>query len=313
MTENKVCPAMAAGTQIQRRSGRISRAVPIQIIGSDSDGMVFSEETNTVVLSQHGAGIVCKHKLIAEQELILHEVATGREAEVRVVGEIAQQGTTHTYGVAFVDEALDFWQVDFPPAPDWDERPAVLLLECCACKDVIELANGDYEYDICAIHGGLARYCEECGLMTVWRQPLEVMRTGRRVKSGGKKKEVAKAAVTVEEGGEPVGMATEVVLLAEAMEGTERRGRVRAKVNFFACVRTEEFGEDIVPCIDMSRGGVSFRSKTCYAKGTKVQIAVPFSAEVKEAPAIFVRGRIANVKEMAGGRMYRCGVEFLRG
>jgi hypothetical protein len=290
-----------------RRSGRISRAVPILLIGSDSEGTVFSEEAHTVVLSQHGAGIVSKHKLIAEQELILREMATSQEAEVRVVGEIAQQGAMHTYGVAFVDEALDFWKVEFPAAPSREERPAVLTLECCGCKGIVELANGDFEYDICAIHGGLPRYCRECGLLTVWRQSLEVMPTGPRVVVGARKAEAPKWPVAELEAA--TRMTTEVVPLAEAVD---RRQRVRAKVNFFACVRSEEYGEDIVKCIDMSRGGVSFRSRNAYAKGTEVQIAVPYSAEVKEAPAIFVRARIANVKEMTGGGVYRCGAEFVK-
>jgi hypothetical protein len=42
-----------------------------------------------------------------------------------------------------------------------------------------------------------------------------------------------------------------------------------------------------------------------------VEITVPFAPEEKKTPAIFVRGRIANVIETAGG-MYRCGVEFMK-
>ena len=78
---------------------------------------MFSEETKTVVLSQHGAGILSYHKLVAEQELTLRVKATNREADVRVGGEIAQEEGRYTYGAAFVDERLDFWGVDFPPAP----------------------------------------------------------------------------------------------------------------------------------------------------------------------------------------------------
>jgi hypothetical protein len=37
------------------------------------------------------------------------------------------------------------------------------------------------EYDICAIHGGLTRYCEECGLLTVWRRSPETLTPARRV------------------------------------------------------------------------------------------------------------------------------------
>jgi PilZ domain-containing protein len=300
-----------SGNSKQRRSGRLTVAIPILIIGSDGEGRVFSEETHTVVVSLHGAGIVSRHKLMAEQELILRAVEPNREAEVRVVGEIGQQGKIYTYGVAFVAAQLDFWKMELPAAPAWSERPVALALECGGCKGMVELTDGDFEYDICAIRGGLARFCDECGLLTVWRQSHEVMPAAREKKPGS---EVS----LVPEGGEsPVAVAEveekaeEFVALADAMEGTERRSRVRAKVNFFACVRTETFGEDIVMCIDMSRGGVSFRSKHAYQKEMGVSIAVPFSPEAKEAPAIFVKGRIANVKEMGGG-LWRCGVEFLR-
>jgi hypothetical protein len=68
MTENLVRSAAAAcGTKTPRRSGRVSVAVPILIIGSDAEGRVFSEETHTVVLSRHGAGIVSQYKLIASR------------------------------------------------------------------------------------------------------------------------------------------------------------------------------------------------------------------------------------------------------
>jgi hypothetical protein len=43
----------------------------------------------------------------------------------------------------------------------------------------------------------------------------------------------------------------------------------------------------------------------------KIQIAVPYAPEVKNAPSIFVSGRIANVREMDG--MWKCGVKFLKG
>jgi hypothetical protein len=93
-----------------RRSGRITIAVPILLIGSDCD--VFSEETKTVIISLHGAGVLSRHKLVSEQELVLE---CDREAEIRVVGEIGIQGDSHAYGVAFVHETLDFWNISFPP------------------------------------------------------------------------------------------------------------------------------------------------------------------------------------------------------
>lgn len=292
----------------QRRSGRLTLAIPILLMGTDDDGRVFSEETHTVVLSRYGAGIVSREKLFAEQELILRVLKSGRDAEVRVVGEIGNQENLHTYGVTFVNEEIDFWQVEFPPPPVW--RPVGLILECGGCKQIVELREGDFEYDICAIHGGLARFCNECGLLTVWRRSSQ---PAPAVKDERKNTEQAEQITTQLSDFEPTRhKPDDFVPLADAMEGVERRVRVRVKVNFSACIRTESFGDDIVQCIDMSRGGVCFRSSQRYCKEIPVQIAVPFSPDAKEAPAIFVRGRIAHVHELAKEGMWRCGVEFLR-
>lgn len=89
--------------------------------------------------------------------------------------------------------------------------------------------------------------------------------------------------------------------------------RWRVSIEGAACVRSDKFGEEIAACVDMSRGGVSFRSRNRYEQGMQIKIAVPFSKDAKEASAIFVRGRIANVREVEGGEMCRCGVEFVRG
>jgi len=265
-----------------------------------------------VVLSLHGAGIVSRERLIPEQELILRWNEAGREAEVRVVGEIAQEDAWHTYGVTFVNEELDFWEMEFPPATAWQERPAVLWLECGGCRGIAELMNGDFEYDICAIHGGLTKFCEECGLLTVWRKADERAVAARKAK----KSEEAEAGGTVSVvEAESVSVEVQDFVLPVAAPATtkevERRARVRAKVSFMACVRSKAFGEEIVQCINMARGGVSFRAQNVYEKEAKIEIAVPFAAEMKGAPAIFVKGRIANVKELDEG-MWRCGVEFLR-
>lgn len=311
----------SSGTPKSRRSGRLSKELPILLFGSDLDGRVFTEETHTVVLSLHGAGIVSKERLIPEQELVLRWKDTGREADVRVVGEIAQQGALHTYGVAFVDQALDFWQMDFPPATDFPERPVTLLLECGGCHGVAELLNGDFEYDICAIHGGLTRFCDYCGMMTVWRHstdamplPRPVTRQTQRTESNQIATIMENAPAREEKTSTQEELEETILPIAEpaCKKEVERRSRVRAKVNFFACVRSEAFHEEIVTCIDMARCGVSFRSPHCYEKETLISIAVPFAAEAREAPAIFVRGRIANVRPLGNSGMYRCGVEFLK-
>ena len=326
-----------------RRSGRISKSIPILLIGSDTEGRVFSEATHTVVLSLHGAGVVSSHKLLAEQELVLRSLETNREAEVRVVGEIAVQGDQHTYGVAFLDDSIDFWQEAFPPPPSLEERPLELLLECSGCGSPATVVNGDFEFDVCAIHGGLVKYCAECGFATIWRRP----EPGAEPRVA--KKKPAPKTVKVEPEEIVSAYAEEQVDLMQhwdlhsaqeippasvqrnlpakppvestamrsieprttAIAVEERRGRVRAKVNYFACVRSEAFGDDVVTCIDMSRGGLGFRTKNAYLVSAEVRVAVPFSPESPNAPAIFVPARVVNIMELPERKMFRCGVMFL--
>jgi PilZ domain len=342
-----------------RRSGRLLKSVPILLIGSDAEGRMFSEDSHTVVLSLHGAGIVSNHKLIAEQELILRSKETNLEAEIRVVGEIGSEDGRHTYGVAFLDDELDFWKMEFPAPPSQAERPLELVLACGSCGTTVSLLNGDYEFDVCAIHGGLVRYCTECGFATVWRRP-EPGDAARTVapEVGRKLAPPKRTIVVVEHEGlelqaeenvappfagyagplepahlEPRAERTEFgaeeheekrpdtraesearkesVTRAVATAVEERRLRVRAKVNYFACVQSAAFGKDVVTCIDMSRGGLGFRTKNAYAISTEVTIAVPFSPESPNAPAIYVPARVVNIAELPEQRMFRCGVAFL--
>jgi len=101
-----------------RRSGRIKKEVPILLVGTDTSGRVFSEETLRVVLSRHGAGIISTQRLAPDEILTLPLLDTSKEAEVRLVGQMAQEARGYTYGVTFVDATLDFWQIEFPlPSP----------------------------------------------------------------------------------------------------------------------------------------------------------------------------------------------------
>ena len=159
--------------QTSRRSGRLSKTIPILLIGASTEGRVFSEKTQTVVISLHGAGILSRNTFVAEQELILRSLETNREAAIRVLGEIGSQSGLYSYGVAFVDEQLDFWKVNFPPPPTSKAPREPLYLECSTCKAPVLLEHGDFEFDVCAIHGGLVRYCEQCSIATVWRVALQ--------------------------------------------------------------------------------------------------------------------------------------------
>ena len=60
-----------------RRSGRVSRQIPILLLGADTSGRVFSEETHTLVLSRHGGGILSRNKFAPDEVLTLRVLETG--------------------------------------------------------------------------------------------------------------------------------------------------------------------------------------------------------------------------------------------
>jgi hypothetical protein len=159
-----------------RSSGRIPKEIPILLIGSDLDGRVFSEPTKTVMLSLHGAGIFSRHKLSAEQELVLRWPERNKESEIRVVGHIGSGSGGHTYGVAFFDPNLNFWEIDFPPLTPQDIEAGFLSLVCTHCKTLERIDDSSIEADVCATNEGVIRFCKRCGISTLWKSALSAMK-----------------------------------------------------------------------------------------------------------------------------------------
>src|SRR5260370_15762494 len=156
-----------------RRSSRIPREIAILLVGSDMEGKMFSEQTKTVLLSRHGAGIVSQYVLSAEQELILRRLDTEKEAEVRVVGQLGADGKTYTYGVAFLNPELDLWGVKFPGMTDSEKEASRVLLQCSCCKAREVVQQNDLESDVYLVNEGIVRFCKRCGSPTIWKQATD--------------------------------------------------------------------------------------------------------------------------------------------
>src|ERR1700687_495692 len=156
-----------------RRSSRIPKEIAILLVGSDIAGKVFSEQTKTVLLSRHGAGIVSQYVLSAEQELILRRLDTDKEVEVRVVGQLGFHGESHTYGVAFLDAEVDIWGGDFPSMTDSEKEASNVLLQCSSCKAREVVQQSDLESDVYLVNEGIVRSCKRCGSSTIWKGATE--------------------------------------------------------------------------------------------------------------------------------------------
>ena len=162
--------------QVVRRSGRIPKEIPIVLIGSDLAGKIFSEPTKTVLLSLHGAGLLSRHKLCPEQEMVLRWPERNKEAEIRVVGQIGEDSGVYTYGVAFFDHVEHFWEMEFPLPSPAEQELGMLTLVCSVCQTLERLDDQSIEADVVATNAGVLRYCKRCGNSTIWKlgQPGEL-------------------------------------------------------------------------------------------------------------------------------------------
>lgn len=282
-----------------RRSSRIAKEVAIFLIGSDLDGRVFSEETNTVILSRDGAGVVSRYKLAPEQEMIIRRPDTNEEVEVRVAGVIGSGSDRYTYGLAFVEPNINFWGVEFPPLTESEKVASRSLLECSRCKSRETVDLSDLEADVYAVNGSVVRSCKWCGSATVWKRALGAA-DERAVSPQSEQKAEALLSPT------PRQLSA---MPKPAARPENRRKHLRTKVNFHACVRQPDSGDDIVVCEDMSRGGLRFKSRTLYLEKSMIEVAAPYSPGPSN---IFVPGQIVFVQELAEQKLYRYGVAYLR-
>jgi hypothetical protein len=287
-----------------RRSSRIPREIEILLVGSDMEGKALSEKTKTVLLSRHGAGIVSECKLSPEQELILRRLDTNKETEVRVVGKIGEQKSKYTYGVAFLDQSLDFWGVEFPAMSQSEAESRRVQLECARCQERETVQQSDLESDVYLVNEGIVRFCKKCGASTFWKRPSESAEAADPAPSEAPPSPQAAAA----DPPGPVSASPDPLPAPKPLPQWEnRRKYVRTKVSFSACVRTLDFGDDIVTCEDVSRGGLRFKGQRRYIPKADIDIAAPY---LPGSQNIFVSAKIVYAQELAEEKLFRCGVAY---
>jgi hypothetical protein len=284
-----------------RRSSRIPKEIPILLVGSDMEGKVFSERAKTVLLSRHGAGIVSEYKLSAEQELILRSLETNSEAEVRVVGQLGVVGNSYTYGVAFLNQNIDFWGIKFPPVSQSEKDANRVVLQCASCKARETVEQSDLESDVYLVNEGIVRFCKSCGSSTFWKRADE---TGEGEAAPRQFDEAQDFPESPPEESIDSPADLKPTLVAE-----NRRKHVRTKVNFKGCIRSFAHGDDIVACEDISRAGLRFRTRKHYSVKSDIEVAAPYSPGSLN---IFVRGQIVHVEQVPGEKYFRCGVAYAK-
>ncbi len=286
-----------------RRSDRISISIPVEIFGADFTGEHFVEQCRTVVVSRHGATIIVTRKLAADLELILKRPGTKKEALVRVVGQIGGQHEGYVYGLALMDHSVNLWNIYFPDLEESQSAVGRALLECGRCKNREIVYMNEVEAEVFEANLALQRNCGICGNSSVWKPVPGELKDEPPVPQPA----AASGPPETEEGTEP---APEHAPPAEPPPSVvSRRKDLRIKSNMPACIRQPGFGEEVVSCDDISRGGLSFRSGKRYFLGSRIEVANPYAAG---AANIFIPARIVFTQELPKEGLYKYGVSYLK-
>jgi hypothetical protein len=157
----------------RRRSERLPAQLPLRLAGAGEAGQQFTEDSQTLTLSQHGASILSKRKFVADQEMIIRRLDTGKEAKARVAGRIADRIEGYVYAVEFVDPQANLWETEFPPTPDSGETEDRVFLVCGCCGKVEAVQLGDSKLGDFEVTHGVLQYCIQCQAMTRWMQQCD--------------------------------------------------------------------------------------------------------------------------------------------
>ncbi len=270
-----------------RQSDRVSFRMPVEASWVSSGGQTITQTAETMLVSRNGGVLRLTEKLSMGQELHLRRNLEGelwKNARARVVAEIDQDPPNHfLYAIHLVDPRSDFWDIDFPFPNKGEEALARLLMECSFCQRREVVYLNEIQLKSFEVRKCVARHCRICDSPSIWIESLSELRTPDGVP------------------GAPASSVEDRVI--------PRRNRTRIKARILACIRRRGFQEEIAVCEDLSKGGLSFRSRNQYAEGSRVEVAVPFTPGTG---AIFVPIRIVFSQSIPTAGLYRHGAAYIK-
>ena len=266
-----------------RQSDRVSFRMPVEASWAGNGGLEVKQSAETLLVSRNGAVVRLAEKFFAGQEITLRRQREGdswKIARARIVAEIDQGPEGFLYAIAIVDPRADFWDIDFPAPHKAQEALARLLMECSFCQRREVVYLNEPELKSFEIRKCVARVCPHCDSPSIWIEAQP---------------EVAPVVPDVPD--TPDGRVA------------PRRNRTRVKARVLACIRRRGFQEEVAVCEDLSKGGISFRSRNQYPEGTRVEVAVPFTPG---SAAIFVPIRIVSSQAIPAAGLFRHGAAYVR-
>ena len=267
-----------------RQSDRVNFRMPVEASWTTSDGAAVKHVAETLLVSRNGGVLRLDQKLTVGQEITLRRMEGDlvKTTRARVVAEIDKEPDGFLYAIQITEPRADFWDIEFPAPYKADEALARLLMECgfCQRREVVYL--NELELKSFEVRKCVARLCKHCDTPSIWIE--------------------AQAEIRTQEKGSANSLSVEERVIP-------RRNRTRVKARVLACIRRRGFQEEVAVCEDLSKGGLSFRSRNEYPEGSRVEVAVPFTPG---SGAIFVPIRIVFSQAIPAAGLYRHGAAYIR-
>lgn len=267
-----------------RQSDRISLRMPVEASWATTEGATFTQTVETLLVSRNGGVLRFTEKLEAGQELHLRRFIEGdqwKNTRARVVAEIDQDANGFLYAIHILDPRNDFWDIDFPAPHKGEEALARLLMECSFCQRREVVYLNEIQLKSFEVRKCVARHCRHCDSPSIWIESIS-------------------EALSFDGNGARPATDERVI---------PRRNRTRVKARVLACIRRRGFAEEVVVCEDLSKGGISFRSRNQYPEGSRVEVAVPFTPGTG---AIFVPIRIVFSQAIPTAGLHRHGAAYIK-
>jgi hypothetical protein len=266
-----------------RQSDRVSFRMPVEASWVDGGGVAVKQTAQTLLVSRNGAVLRLPEKLSTGQAITLRrqqEGDTWKATRARVVAEIDHEPDGFLYAIAILEPRSDFWDIDFPAPQKADEALARLLMECSFCQRREVAYLNELELKSFEVRKCVARVCKICDAPSIWIE----------------------AQSEIAPDNEPAKRPAEPHIYP-------RRNRTRVRARVLACIRRRGFQEEVAVCEDLSKGGISFRSRNQYPEGSRLEVAVPFTPG---AGAIFVPIRIVFSQAIPSAGLFRHGAAYIR-
>jgi PilZ domain len=270
--------------EAKRQSDRVTLQLQVTAAWIANDGTAMKQMAHTLLVSRNGGVIRLPEKLFPGQELTLQRQMEGdqtKSARARIMAEIDREPDGFIYALAILDPRLDFWEIEFPSLQKAEEALARLLMECSFCQRREVVYLNEMELKSFEVRRCVARECKHCDSPSIWIE----------AQSEPKFEDAQSAKSPTEERVIP------------------RRNRTRVRARVLACIRRRGFQEEVAVCEDLSKGGISFRSRNKYPEGSRLEVAVPYTPG---AGAIFVPIRIVFSQPITSAGLFRHGAAYLR-